>query len=121
MLSRVDNHCSGLHTRLLLRGLSLGGVHIMSDDWTLRLEQTRKGELYREKERLKQEKEDTDYRRRNEDYEREQEEFRAENRRRTERENQTERQMHLHDLIQARDEDIEHLKLCRKFDIEEVE
>ena len=91
----------------------------MTGGWRLGLENTREGELYREKERLKQEAEDAEWRRRRDDIEHEQEHFRDEERRRSERENQSEQRIHLHDLIQARDEDIEHLRLCMKFGIEE--
>ena len=91
-----------------------------TDDWTLRHEQTREGELYREKERLQQEVEDSRYRQRQEEYEREQNEFRAQERRRAERERLLEEKMNLHDLIRSRDKDIEHLNLCIKFGIEEV-
>lgn len=90
-----------------------------TDDWTLRHEQTREGELYREKERLKQEKEDADRRRRMDDYQREQDAYREQEQRCAERETRLEEKFHLHDLIRARDEDIEHLELCRKFGIEE--
>ena len=89
------------------------------DDWTLRYDQTREGELYREKERLEQELQDTRDRQRREDYEREQQDYRAEERRRAEREELLENQMYHHDLLHAKDDDIEHLKLCRKFGIEE--
>ena len=90
-----------------------------TDDWTLRHEQTREGELYREKMRLKQEKEDAEHRRNLEDYEREQSEYRAEEQRRADREARNENIMNMSDMIQTRDEDIEHLRLCLKFGIEE--
>ena len=90
-----------------------------TDDWTLRHEQTREGELYREKERLKEEKEAAEYRRRQEDYEREQAEYRAQESLRRERETRSEHVANAMCVIREKDEDIEHLKLCRKFGIEE--
>ena len=91
------------------------------DDWTLRYEQSNEGELYREKERLQQELEDTQARQRREDYTREQDDYRAQEQRRAEREELLENQMYHHDLLHAKDDDIEHLKLCSKFGIQEVE
>ena len=91
------------------------------DDWTLRYEQSNEGELYREKERLQQELEDSRNRQRREDYTREQDDYRAQEQRCAEREELLENQMYHHDLLHAKDDDIEHLKLRIKFGIQEGE
>ena len=90
-----------------------------TDDWTLRHEQTREGELYREKERLQQELEDNRRRQGIEDYNREQEEYRARERFEQERETRLEHIGNAMCSIKEKDAEIEHLKLCRKFGIEE--
>lgn len=56
------------------------------DDWRLRYENSREGELYREKERLEQELEDQRYRRRQEEYEQEQNLLRFQEQRHAEQE-----------------------------------
>jgi len=93
----------------------------IGDDWELRHENTREGELYREKERLREDLEQTQYRQRQDDYEREQSEYRARVQRERDRENRIEHVGNAMSSIREKDAEIEHLKLCRKFGIEEVE
>ena len=91
------------------------------DDWTLRYEQSNEGELYREKERLQQELEDTQARQRREDYEREQAEYRTRERLEQERETRIENIANAMGAIREKDAEVEHLKLCMKFGVEEEE
>ena len=91
------------------------------DDWELRHENTREGELYREKERVKEELEQTQYRQRQDDYEREQNEYRAAIQRERDAENRREERMNIMQSFENKDAEIAHLKLCLKFGIEEVE
>lgn len=93
----------------------------ISDDWELRHENTREGELYREKERVKEELEQTQYRQRQDDYEREQAGYRAALQRERDAENRREERWNLIEQFEEKDAEIEHLKLCLKFGIEEVE
>ena len=92
-----------------------------TDDWTLRHEQTREGELYREKERLQQELEDTRARQRREEWEQEQEAYRARERLEQERETRLENIGNAMCSIREKDAEIEHLELRIKFGIEEGE
>lgn len=94
-------------------------MSLYPDDWRLRHENSREGELYREKERLEQELEQQRDRRRQEEYEQQQNMLRFQEQRREEQVSRSEQQMYLSDLIQARDEDLEDLKLRNKLGIEE--
>lgn len=91
------------------------------DDYKLRYENTREGELYRENERLKEEKEQQEWRDRSASYEREQNEYRARTQRAREEENRREERWNIRENFRQKAEEIEHLKLCIKFGIEEVE
>ena len=89
------------------------------NDWRLKYENSREGELYREKERLERELEDQRDRRRHDEWEQQQSIMHIQEKRREEQVSRSEQQMYLSDLIQARDEDLEDLKLRKKLGIEE--
>ena len=91
----------------------------IQDEWELRYANTPAGELYREKERMKEELEQSQYRQRQDEYEREQQDRRARVTLERERENRIEQIGNAMSSIREKDADIEHLKLCQKFGIEE--
>lgn len=93
----------------------------ISDDWELRYENTREGDLYREKERLREDLEQSQWRQRQDEHEREQQGYRAQLQRERDRENRLEQIGNASDAIREKNAEIEHLKLCLKFGIEEVE
>ena len=90
------------------------------DDWQLRHENTREGELYREKERLREDLEQSQYRQRQDDYEREQNQYRRQVQEERDRENRREERWNIRESLVEKDAEIEHLKLCLQFGIEEV-
>lgn len=93
----------------------------IGDDWELRHENTREGELYREKERLREDLEQTQYRQRQDEYEREQQGYRTQLQRERDQENRMEERMNIMQSFENKDAEIEYLELCLKFGIEEVE
>ena len=87
------------------------------DDWTLKYENSKAGELYREKEKLKKEAEDRHWRQRNEDFRREQ---RERHDRAMQREAEYERQANMEHLMEEMNNyllEAEWLRLCIKFGV----
>lgn len=89
--------------------------------YRLRYEQGREGELYREKERLERELEEFQDRQRHEEWQREQAADIEFARRRQKREEQAYEREYMWENINNLEGEVEYLKLCRRFGIEEGE